>query len=89
MHTDGSIGGAGPAGHHADAGLAGKLAVGGRHETGAAFIAAQHEIQRALGVVQRVEHRQITFTRHAVGGPCAKRFQARDQQLAPVSCHVK
>ena len=57
------IGGAGAAGDKTDAGPPGLLAIGFRHHRGAAFIAADDDLDAA--VMQRVQHRQIGFARHA------------------------
>ena len=48
---------------HADAGFAGQLAVRVGHHRGAAFLAADRDLD--VGVVQAVQHRQVAFARHA------------------------
>ena len=63
MDAAGSVGGAGPAGDKTDAGPPGLLAMGFRHHGGAAFVAADDDLDAA--VIQRVQHRQIGFARHA------------------------
>ena len=88
VDADGGVGDARPARDQADAGLAGQLAPGSRHEGRAPFVAAQHEIKPSPCVVQRVQHRQVTFARNAKGLGRAKRHQAIHQQCPAVSCHV-
>src|SRR5207248_8109428 len=66
-HADRAVGGAGAARHEEHARLAGELAVGLRHVRGAAFLAADDELDLLAQVVQPVEHRQVTLARHAEG----------------------
>ncbi len=63
MNAARRVGGAGAAGDKADAGPPRLLAIGFRHHRRAAFIAARRDGDTA--VVQRVQHRQIGFARHA------------------------
>ena len=74
------IGGAGAARHQADAGLAGELAVAVGHHRRAAFLAADDRPDRRI--VQRVEHGQIAFARHAIEALDAVRLQRLDDQLS-------
>ena len=79
MPADG-IGGAGPAGDEADAGPAGGLADRLRHHRGAALLAADRELDRA--VVHAVERREIAFARHAEHMAHAMDDELIDQDLA-------
>ena len=74
------IGRAGAAGDEADAGPAGQLAIGLGHHRGAAFGAADHDVDRA--VMQRVERGEIAFARHAGDALDALRDELVDQDLA-------
>ncbi len=65
VHADRGVGRAGAARDEADAGAAGQLAVGLRHVGGAAFLAADDELDFLARVVQRVEHREIALAGHA------------------------
>ena len=81
VDADRGVAGAGAARHQQHAGLAGELAVGFGHETGAAFLAAGHEAD--LGrVVQRVEHFEIALAGDAERHLDAMRLEAADDQLA-------
>ncbi|MNQ95219.1 hypothetical protein D3C85_1107680 [compost metagenome] len=82
MHTHRGVGGARPAGHEADAGLAGQLAVGLGHVGGAAFLPADDEVDDFAGVVQGVEHGQVAFTGNAEGALDTVDAQGIDQDLA-------
>jgi len=62
VDADRGVGRAGAARDEADAGAAGQLAIGFGHVGGAAFLAADHELDRILRVVERVEHGEIAFT---------------------------
>ncbi len=74
------IGGAGAAGDEADAGLAGQAALAVGHHRGAAFLAADDGADRRI--VQRVEHREIGFARHAEDAIDAVGFERVDDQLS-------
>lgn len=63
MNAAGRVGGTGTTGDKADARPPGLLAIGFRHHRSAAFIAADDDLDAA--VMQRVQHRQIGFARHA------------------------
>jgi hypothetical protein len=63
MDARGRVGGAGPAGHHGDAGTPGQLAVGIRHHGRPALLTAGDETD--VAVDQRVQQRQIALPRHA------------------------
>ncbi len=67
VHADGGMAGAGPTGDHADAGLAGQLAIGLRHVGGAGLVAGIIEGQPVGNVMERVEHLEIALARHAEG----------------------
>ena len=74
------IGGAGPAGDEADAGPAGRLAVRLRHHRGAAFLAADGDLD--LAVVEGVERGEIALARHAEHMRHAMRDQLIDEDFA-------
>ena len=74
------VGGAGSAGDEADARPPRELAVGFRHHGGPAFVAADQHVDR--GVVQRVEHGQITLARNAGEPLHPLRDQLIDQDAA-------
>ena len=57
------IGRAGTAGHHADTGPAGELAIGIGHHGRAAFLAAHHRAD-TVALLQAVDNRQIAFAGH-------------------------
>lgn len=61
------MGGTGAAGDEADAWSAGQLAVGIGHVRGGTLVAGDDGAD-AVGVVQRVEHRQVAFPGDAVDG---------------------
>ena len=63
-------------GNHQDARLAGHLGVGFGHVGGTAFLAAAHQLDFVGGVVQRIDHGKIAFTRHA-----ERRIDIVDSQL--------
>ena len=91
VHAGAGVGGAGSARDEADAGLAGHLAVGFGHDGGAAFLAADHQVD-FRGVVQRVQHGEEALARHGEGAPGAVRLQAVDQDFAaaaPVVLRVR
>ena len=88
VHADGGVGGAGAAGHEADAGLARQLAPGGGHEGGAALLAVGDQPDAVGHVVERVEHREIALARHAEGRRRALREQAVHQEPGPVRAHA-
>ena len=73
------IGGARPAGDEADAGLAGHLADRFGHHAGATLLAADGDGE--IGVVERIEHRQIALARHAEDVAHAVDVQLVDQNL--------
>ncbi len=63
VHAGQRVGGARAAGHHADAGFAGQLAMGVRHHGGATFLTADGDLD--VGVVQAVQHRQVALAGNA------------------------
>ncbi len=63
MQAGGGVGGAGAAGDHANARLAGQSAPAIGHHRRAAFLAAHHHVD--LGVMERIQHSQIALARHA------------------------
>ena len=63
VHAGQRVGRAGAAGHHADAGFAGQLAVGVGHHGRAAFLAAHRDLD--VRIVQAVQHCQIAFPGNA------------------------
>ncbi len=65
MHTNGSIGGAGPTGDEADAWLAGEFAIGFRHIGRPALLPANDELDRTLGIVEGVKRREVALAGHA------------------------
>ena len=73
------IGGARPARDEADAGLAGHFSDRLRHHAGAALLAADRDGE--IGVVERVEHRQIALARHAEDVAHAVDVQLVDQNF--------
>src|SRR5207302_8180222 len=75
VHADRAVGGAGPARHEEHARLAGELAVGLGHVRGAAFLAANDELDLLPQIVQPVEHRQAALARHAEGDAHALRSE--------------
>ncbi len=81
MDPDAGIGGPRPAGYHANAGLAGKLAVGAGHIGRAALVAIADQAN-ILVVNQRIQHRQIAFARHPEYGFHALRCQTICQNFA-------
>ena len=82
MDADGGVGRAGPARHEGDAGAAGELAVGLGHVRRAALLPADDERQPVGDVVERIEHGEVAFARHAerVRGALCK--QAGDEDFA-------
>jgi hypothetical protein len=80
VHADRGIGRARAAGDETDAGAAGELAIGFGHERGAAFLAVDDEPDRRI--VQRVEHVEVAFARHAEGDVDAVDVERIDQDLA-------
>jgi hypothetical protein len=79
---DTRVGRAGPARDHADARLAGQLAIRLGHEGGAALLAADDQLDPLARVVQRVDHRQITLTRNAERGVYTMRAERVHQDPA-------
>ena len=75
------VGGAGAARDEADAGLAGQPAVAIGHHRGAAFLPADDGAD-AVRIVQRVEHGQIGFARHAIDAVDAVGLERFDDQLS-------
>ena len=65
MHPDRGMGRARTAGDHADARLAGQLAVGLGHVGGSGLVAAGDDLNLVAHVGEGVEHGQIAFARHA------------------------
>ena len=87
VHADGGIGRTGAARDEADAGLARQLAIGLGHERRAAFLAVDDEAD--VRVVQRVQHVEIAFARHAEGGVHAVDLERIDQDLAAAAGRVR
>ncbi len=85
-----SVGGAGAARHHDDAGAAGELAPGLRRHGGAAFLAAERHCDRRI--VERIEQRQIALAGHAEDALDAVILQRLDDQprrRRRVACAVR
>ena len=76
MHPDCRVASTGATGDHADAGLAGELAIGFGHVGGAGLVPCVDKAEFVLHIMQRIEHLKIAFARHAIGG-----VSAVDQQL--------
>ena len=74
------VGGAGAARDEADAGPAGEPSFAIGHHGGAAFLAADDGVDG--GIVQRVEHGEIGFARHAEHALDAVGFQRLDDQFS-------
>ena len=85
VHADRAVGRAGAARDEQHAGLAGELAVGLRHVGGAAFLAADDELQLVAHVVQAVEHRQVALAGHAERHLHALRHQRVGEDPAAVA----
>jgi len=88
VDRDRGVGGARPAGDEADARPARQLAIGLGHVAGAAFLAAGDQPDGVARVVERVEHRQEAFARHAEGEVDAMALQGIDQDLAAAAAVV-
>ncbi len=88
MHADRGIGRTRTAGDHADAGLSRQFSIGGRHEPGAAFVAAHDVVELSFGVEKRVQHRKVAFARHPEGLARTKGHEALDQKLSTVPHHL-
>jgi hypothetical protein len=86
VQAGGGVGGAGAAGDHADAGLAGEPAPGVGHHRGAAFLAADDDLD--VAVIERVEHGEETLAGHAGEALDAVRLQCLDDQFSAGSFHV-
>ena len=80
MDAAGGVGGAGATRDHDDAGLAGDLARGFRHVGSATLLAAHDGLD--VHVMQRVEHGEIAFARHAEDVAGAVDLQLVDEDLA-------
>ena len=65
MHADGGMGRAGAAGDHADAGLAGQLAIGLRHIGGAGLVAAGDDLDFVAHIGEGIEDGEIALARDA------------------------
>ena len=63
MYARPSVGGTGPTRHKADAGLARELALRFGHHGRATLLAAHGHAD--VGIMQRIEHGQVAFARHA------------------------
>ncbi|MNS79310.1 hypothetical protein D3C72_1129610 [compost metagenome] len=81
MHADAGMGGARPARHEADARAAGQLAVGLGHVRRGTLMLANHQFDGGL-VVQRVQHVEEAFARHAEDAVRAVQAQGVDQRSA-------
>ena len=82
MHPGGRVGRPRAAGHETNARLAGHLAVGIGHDGGAAFLAADHQID-ARRVDHGVKHGEVAFPRHAEGTVDPVGNQRFDQEPRP------
>ena len=82
VDADRRMAGAGAARHHADAGLAGQLAVGFGHVGGAGLVAGVDELEAVAHVEQRIQHFQIALARYAEGHVGAVDQELVDQDLA-------
>ena len=82
VDADRRMAGAGTARHHADAGLAGQLAVGLGHVGGAGLVAGVDELEAVAHVEQRIQHFQIALARYAEGHVGAVDQELVDQDLA-------
>ena len=80
MNAGRGIGGTGPPGHHYNTGLARHLTMGFRHESSATFLAADDGLDRRI--MERIEHREITFARHAEDMAGTMDRQLVDEDLA-------
>lgn len=80
MHTNGSIGGAGPTGDEADAWLAGEFAIGRP-----ALLPANDELDRTLGIVEGVKRRQVALAGHAEDAFHTVDPEGVDKDQAPAS----
>ena len=85
MHSDRGVRGARSAGDHADAGPTGELSVRFGHIGCSALMPCADE-RNFRHIMQRVEHRQVTLTRHAVDAPHALEAQSVDENL-PAAAH--
>ena len=81
MHADRSIGSARAARHETLTRPPGEFAVRLGHEGRSTLLPIDHELDFAGMRMKAVQHRQITFTRHAKRMRCALRDQAFDQQM--------
>src|SRR3954467_6010494 len=88
MDADAGIGDARAARHEADAGRTRQLAIGGSHEGRAAFVAAKHIVEPAMGVVQRVENGEIAFAGNAEALGRAESNQALDKKVTAIADHA-
>ena len=87
VQADHGVGQAGPAGDDANAGAAAAhSAVGGGHESGAAFVTANDQ-PHAVVVDQRVGEAEIAFAGNAIDQVDVVGFQTIDQQTAYRSRH--
>ncbi len=89
MQSDAGIGGARPAGHKTDAGLAGQLAVGLRHVGRAAFLAADDVADRVALGVERVERGEVALARNAEDRVGAVNAQLVDQDLRATAARMR
>ena len=80
MYAGQRIGGAWSARYHANAGLAGKLAMCVRHHGGAAFLTADRHLYGRI--VQAVEHGQVAFAGYAKHMLDALRNKLIDKNVA-------
>ena len=79
VHADGRIGGAGAARHKTDAGAVAEFAVRLGHVGRAAFLPVDDELDFVGVKVKTVQHREVTFARHAKSVGHALGDQAFDQ----------
>ena len=85
MDANGGVAGAGAAGDHADAGGAVQLAVGFGHIRRTGLVAGVDQGEPVLHVMQRVQHLEVAFTGHAIGGvgPVDQKLVHKDLSAGP------
>lgn len=88
VHRDRRVGGARSATDEGHARQAGDLCVANAHETRAALVAADDGLD-GIAVVQRIERRQVAFTRHTKHAIDTLGGQAVDKQIRGATGHGK
>ncbi len=81
MNTDTRVGRARAARDETNAGTAGQFTVSLGHVGGAAFLAADHELDFVTRIVERIESGEIAFTRHTEHHVDAVHFERVNQEL--------